>query len=63
MDVVALSMPSSKVQLSLKEHIEKNSPVLGRNAQYEKTSSIASLPPFLVVGHLEPLCPLLPVMV
>jgi len=37
------------VQLSLKEHIEKQSPVLGRNAQYEKSSSIASLPPFLVV--------------
>ena len=43
---------STKVQLSLKEHIEKNSPVLGRNAQYEKTSSIASLPPFLVVHTL-----------
>eukprot|EP00437_Effrenium_voratum_P014573 CAMPEP_0181454574 /NCGR_PEP_ID=MMETSP1110-20121109/30309_1 /TAXON_ID=174948 /ORGANISM="Symbiodinium sp., Strain CCMP421" /LENGTH=516 /DNA_ID=CAMNT_0023578925 /DNA_START=38 /DNA_END=1588 /DNA_ORIENTATION=- len=37
------------VQLSLKEHIEKNSPVLGRNAQYEKTSSLASLPPYLIV--------------
>jgi len=37
------------VQLSLKEHIEKTSPVLGRNAQYEKSSSISSLPPFLVV--------------
>ena len=24
-----------EVQLSLKEHIEKNSPVLGRNAQYD----------------------------
>eukprot|EP00930_Biecheleria_cincta_P000840 TRINITY_DN102035_c0_g1_i1.p1 TRINITY_DN102035_c0_g1~~TRINITY_DN102035_c0_g1_i1.p1 ORF type:complete len:556 (+),score=145.52 TRINITY_DN102035_c0_g1_i1:211-1668(+) len=37
------------VQLSLKEHIEKQSPVLGRNAQYEKTSALASLPPYLVV--------------
>jgi len=37
------------VSLSLKEHIEKNSPVLGRNAQYEKTSSIASMPPYLMV--------------
>jgi len=37
------------VQVSLKEHIEKNSPVLGRNAQYEKTSSMASMPPYLVV--------------
>eukprot|EP00931_Biecheleriopsis_adriatica_P065913 TRINITY_DN40363_c0_g1_i1.p1 TRINITY_DN40363_c0_g1~~TRINITY_DN40363_c0_g1_i1.p1 ORF type:complete len:532 (-),score=178.02 TRINITY_DN40363_c0_g1_i1:87-1682(-) len=37
------------VQLSLKEHIEKNSPVLGRNAQYEKTSALASLPGYLVV--------------
>mmetsp|Transcript_52726 Transcript_52726/g.123308 ORF Transcript_52726/g.123308 Transcript_52726/m.123308 type:complete len:520 (+) Transcript_52726:80-1639(+) len=37
------------VQLSLKEHIEKNSPVLGRQAQYEKTSHIAALPPYLIV--------------
>eukprot|EP00913_Durusdinium_trenchii_P024436 g22939.t1 len=52
------------VQLSLKEHIEKslscrdyafqqrsdvNSPVLGRNAQYEKTSTLESLPPYLIV--------------
>jgi len=37
------------VQLSLKEHIEKNSPVLARNAQYEKSSRLASLPPYLVV--------------
>ncbi|CAE8743010.1 unnamed protein product, partial [Polarella glacialis] len=37
------------VTLSLKEHIEKSSPVLGRNAQYEKTSSLNSLPPYLVV--------------
>eukprot|EP00434_Breviolum_minutum_P000732 symbB.v1.2.000645.t1/scaffold7.1/size571927/13 len=37
------------VQLSLKEHIEKNSPVLGRNAQYEKTSALESLPPYLIV--------------
>ena len=43
----------AEVQLSLKEHIEKQSPVLGRNAQYEKSSSIASLPPFLVVWSLE----------
>jgi len=37
------------VALSLKEHVEKNSPVLGRNAQYEKSSCIASLPPYLLV--------------
>mmetsp|Transcript_62192 Transcript_62192/g.148373 ORF Transcript_62192/g.148373 Transcript_62192/m.148373 type:complete len:523 (+) Transcript_62192:84-1652(+) len=37
------------VQLSLKEHIEKNSPVLGRSAQYEKSSCISSLPPYLIV--------------
>jgi len=37
------------ISLSLKEHIEKNSPVLARNAQYEKSSQLASLPPFLVV--------------
>lgn len=37
------------VQLSLKEHIEKNSPVLGRNAQYEKSSCLSSLPAYLVV--------------
>lgn len=37
------------VTLSLKEHIEKSSPALGRNAQYEKTSSLSSLPPYLIV--------------
>jgi len=37
------------VALSLKEHIEKQSPTLGRNAQYEKTSSLATLPPFMLV--------------
>merc|ERR1719159_1830550 len=37
------------VALSLKEHIEKNSPTLGRNAQYEKASAIASLPEYLIV--------------
>jgi len=37
------------VSLSLKEHIEKNSPTLGRNAQYEKTSCLETLPPYLVV--------------
>merc|ERR1712113_251496 len=39
------------VQLSMKEHIEKTSPVLGRIAQYEKTSCLASLPPYLVVQY------------
>eukprot|EP00928_Gymnodinium_smaydae_P047586 TRINITY_DN31771_c0_g1_i1.p1 TRINITY_DN31771_c0_g1~~TRINITY_DN31771_c0_g1_i1.p1 ORF type:complete len:537 (+),score=168.46 TRINITY_DN31771_c0_g1_i1:107-1717(+) len=39
------------VALSLKEHIEKNSPTLGRNAQYEKSSCLATLPPFLVVQY------------
>lgn len=37
------------VQLSLKEHIEKNSVLLGRNAQYEKSAALASLPPYLIV--------------
>lgn len=37
------------IALSLKEHIEKNSPFLGRNAQYEKSSSLATLPSYLVV--------------
>lgn len=37
------------VKLSLKEHIEKNSPTLGRMAQYEKTSSMGTLPPYLFV--------------
>mmetsp|Transcript_7532 Transcript_7532/g.21562 ORF Transcript_7532/g.21562 Transcript_7532/m.21562 type:complete len:535 (-) Transcript_7532:146-1750(-) len=37
------------VSLSFKEHIPKNSPTLGRNAQYEKTSAIASLPPYFIV--------------
>jgi ubiquitin carboxyl-terminal hydrolase 14 len=36
------------ISLSLKEHIEKNSPSLGRNAQYEKKSALASLPPYLI---------------
>jgi len=37
------------VQLSLKEHIEKTSPSLGRNAQYEKSSCMASLPTYMIV--------------
>jgi len=37
------------VQLSMKEHIEKNSPSLGRNAQYEKSAALSSLPPYLIV--------------
>eukprot|EP00746_Dinoflagellata_sp_MGD_P000493 gnl/MRDRNA2_/MRDRNA2_100883_c0_seq1.p1 gnl/MRDRNA2_/MRDRNA2_100883_c0~~gnl/MRDRNA2_/MRDRNA2_100883_c0_seq1.p1 ORF type:complete len:556 (+),score=150.83 gnl/MRDRNA2_/MRDRNA2_100883_c0_seq1:113-1780(+) len=37
------------IQLSLKEHIEKNSPLLGRNAQYEKSSAICSSPQCLIV--------------
>lgn len=37
------------VQLSMKEHIEKNSPTLGRNAQYEKSAALSSLPPYLIV--------------
>jgi len=37
------------VSQSFKEHIEKNSPTLGRNAQYEKNAQLASLPPYLIV--------------
>lgn len=37
------------VQLSLKEHVEKNSNALGRNAQYERTMAMDSLPEFLVI--------------
>jgi len=37
------------IALSLKEHIEKNSPSLGRNAQYEKVSALSSLPPYMIV--------------
>lgn len=37
------------IQLSLKEHVEKNSPVLGRNAQYEKSSAISTTPNCLIV--------------
>jgi len=37
------------VASSFKVHMEKNSPTLGRNAQYEKTSSISELPPYLIV--------------
>jgi ubiquitin carboxyl-terminal hydrolase 14 len=40
---------SQGIQMSLKEHIEKNSPVLGRNAQYEKTSALMSLPSYMIV--------------
>jgi ubiquitin carboxyl-terminal hydrolase 14 len=39
------------ITLSLKEHVEKNSPVLGRNAQYEKSSALESLPSYLVVQY------------
>jgi ubiquitin carboxyl-terminal hydrolase 14 len=41
------------VKLSLKEHIEKNTsidgPLGGRNAQWEKTSVMADLPPYLFI--------------
>jgi len=37
------------ISMSMKEHIEKNSPALGRNAQYEKNAAVASLPPFVIV--------------
>jgi len=37
------------VQLSLKEHVEKNSSTLGRNAQYERTMAMDSLPEYLVI--------------
>lgn len=37
------------IALSMKEHVEKNSLVLGRNAQYEKHSMLSSLPTYLVV--------------
>jgi len=37
------------VQLSMKEYVEKASPTLGRNAQYLKSSAIASFPPYLIV--------------
>lgn len=39
------------IQLSLKEHIEKNSTFLGRTAQYEKSSAISRLPPYLMVQY------------
>lgn len=39
------------ISLSMKEHIEKNSPVLGRNAQYEKNAALDTLPPYLVIQY------------
>lgn len=44
-----VSMLHRGVELSLKEHVEKTSPTLGRSSRYEKISSMQSLPPFLVV--------------
>lgn len=44
-----VSMLHRGVELSLKEHVEKTSPTLGRTAQYEKTSAMETLPPYLVV--------------
>lgn len=41
------------VKLSLSEEIEKNSPTLGRTAQYEKTSAIASLPQYLIIHFVR----------
>ena len=41
------------VKLSLSETIEKNSPTLGRAAEYEKTSAIASLPQYLIVHFVR----------
>jgi ubiquitin carboxyl-terminal hydrolase 14 len=38
------------ILVGLKEKIEKNSPTLGRNAVYEKTSRITRLPKYLTVG-------------
>jgi ubiquitin carboxyl-terminal hydrolase 14 len=37
------------IKLSLKEHVEKSSEVLGRVAQYEKSMAIESLPQYLLV--------------
>lgn len=44
-----VNMIHQGVQLSMSEHIEKHSVMLDRNAQYEKTSKISSLPTYLVV--------------
>jgi len=37
------------IKLSLTETVNKNSPSLGKNADYMKSSKIKNLPPFLVV--------------
>jgi len=44
-----VSMLHRGVEMSLKEHVEKTSPSLGRNAQYEKISHMQTLPPYLIV--------------
>jgi len=44
-----VSLIHQGVALSMKEHIEKQSPTLGRNAQYQKSSAMDSMPPYLVV--------------
>lgn len=37
------------IKLSLQEHVEKNSLVLGRNAQYQKTAALSTMPTYLMV--------------
>jgi len=44
-----VSMMHHGVELSLKEHIEKQSPSLNRTASYEKISAMESLPDYLIV--------------
>ena len=41
------------IETALDEHVEKTSPTLGREAQYEKKSRIARLPPYLAVHFVR----------
>jgi len=43
----------SAVETSLEEHVEKASATLGRDAQYERKSRIARLPPYLAVQFVR----------
>ena len=43
----------SAIETSLEEHVEKRSPTLGRDAQYEVKRQIARLPPYLAVQFVR----------
>lgn len=43
----------SAIETSLEEHVEKRSPTLGRDAQYEVKRQLARLPPYLAVQFVR----------